>query len=148
MRWTHWVFAVAVLGLTNIAAGYQPGCTSCNGAPRASYGFDAEACASPCGHCLVPGCCEGHRRCCDNAWAGYCDHRAKVEDFWSRVGTPKMYARSRPCRNALMGECAQCESNAVPSLQPTPAVPAPSPSPMPTPAAPAKPGRTVYNFPR
>lgn len=128
MRWTGWIFvATIVIGLAGPAAGGQPGCMGCNRAMTAGP-WCVEACATSPGYALMPGCCEEHRRCCDNAWAGYCDHRAQVEAFWARVGTPAAYTRLRPCRMAPMGPCAVGESctAADPSLQPTPAAPEPA----------------------
>ena len=55
----------------------------------AGWALDGDICGTPAGYCLAPGCCEYSRHCCDNAWAGYCQHRAKVDAFWSRVGGPK-----------------------------------------------------------
>ena len=114
MRGTGWVFAVAVIGLAGTAAGYQPGCAGCNGGiatgPLAQRGLDAEVCASPAGYTLAPGCCEDRRRCCDNAWAGYCEHRAKVEAFWAGVGVPGSCGRGRICRPASVVPCSTCDS--------------------------------------
>ena len=145
MRWTGWIFVVAVIGLAGSAAGYQPGCVGCSHGTTAGP-WSAEACASPAGYALAPGCCEPHRRCCDNAWAGYCDHRARVEAFWSRVGTPAAYARSRPCRQAPMVPCTISEPCSVsdPVMQPTPTEPTPAPMPAP-PEAPSKTSWNVYN---
>jgi hypothetical protein len=145
MRRTSWLLAAAIIGLAGTAVGYQPNCASCNGGATArtwaQKGFDAEACGAPCGYSLVPGCCEDTRHCCDNAWAGYCDHRAKVEAFWARVGVPGSCGRGRVCRGAPMGSC--CPSNVAPASvgEPTPAIPTPAHTAMPAPPAPAKAGR-------
>ena len=137
MRWTGWVVAAAVIGLTGPATGYQPGCASCNGGASAGswtqQGLDAEACAGPAGYCLVPGCCEETRHCCDNAWAGYCDHRARVDAFWARVGTPHACPHTRPCRQAPMYCGSPCDACYTGSMQPTPAAPSSAPTPAPTP---------------
>ena len=132
MRATGWVFVAAIIGLTSSAAGHESGCAQCNGgAGAAQAALAAEACAGPGGYTLVPGCCELSRHCCDNAWAGYCQHRAKVDAFWSRVGGPKLH-----CRQAA-GEpspTAPCEEISPKAMQPTPAVP---PSPVAPALAPA-----------
>jgi hypothetical protein len=137
MRWTGSVLAAVVIGVAGPAAGYQPGCAGCNGGMSAGSwaqrGQDAEACASPGGHCFAPGCCEDTRHCCDNAWAGYCDHRAKVDAFWSHVGVPGSCARSRPCRQAIVAPDSPCEPVSTPAIQPTPAVPTRAPAAMPAP---------------
>jgi hypothetical protein len=137
MRWTGWIFVVAVLGLAGSAAGFQPGCASCNQG-RTTGPWDAEACAAPAGFALVPGCFEEHRHCCDNAWDGYCEHRAKVDACWYRLGTPAAYARCRPCRQAFPQGCTSCEPCSTPMMQatPTPAAPVPAPN---------KNSRNVYN---
>ena len=130
MRWIPWMLAVAVVGLAGPAAGYQPGCASCNGAGY--RGLDAEPCASPCDYCLAPGCCEKYRHCCDNAWAGYCEHRAKVDAFWYRVGVPGNCGRGCPCRYTPV-PYVPCDAPAPGPMQPTPAV-APGPiAPVPIP---------------
>ena len=147
MRWTIWMFAATVIATASTAVGHQPGCTICGGGMPGGVwmqrGLDAEACASPAGYCLVPGCCEDTRHCCDNAWAGYCDHRAKVEAFWSRVGVPGSCVRSRPCRQAPMVLCSPCDEGSSEVVQPTPES-APSPTPTTPPAPPKKAGRKVY----
>jgi hypothetical protein len=79
---------------------------------------------------LVPGCCENTHPCCNNAWAGYCEHRAKVQAFWAKVGTP------RPCTGIFspIMPCAPAHAKVVcvPSCeQPTPAVPVAVPPKVP-----------------
>jgi hypothetical protein len=135
MRWTGWVLAVAVLGLAGPAAGYQPGCASCNGGMNVGF-LGAEPCAGPPGYCLAPGCCEDHRYCCDNAWAGYCEHRARVDAFWARVGQPNAYGCRRTCVQAPMPCYCSGEPSATPVMQPTPAT-RPTPALQPIPATPA-----------
>jgi hypothetical protein len=140
MRSTVWVL-MALVGLAASAAEGQAGCTNCKG--KLPPGLDAEACAAPGGFCLEPGCCEESRRCCDNAWAGYCDHRARVDAFWSRVGVPGSHGRGRACRWAVTTPCSMCEQ-APADLQPLPAVNSPTPAPSP---APPKAGRRGYTPP-
>ena len=74
-------------------AASNPGCAGCNGktscGQASPWAMDGAPCCSPPGYTLVPGCCECSRHCCDNAWAGYCEHRAQVDAFWARVGVPK-----------------------------------------------------------
>lgn len=125
MQWTRWLLAVVVMGLACQTVAGQPGCAGCDdggmttGVWTQSW-LGAEPCAGPAGYCLAPGCCEDTHRCCDNAWAGYCEHRAKVEAFWARVGTPKACARPRPCRQAPMGQCSTCETFCDGTMQPMP----------------------------
>jgi hypothetical protein len=150
MRATSWVIAAAVIGLASPAAGHPSGCAGCNrgqaAGPTASWALDAEACATPPGYTLAPGCCEESRHCCDNAWAGYCEHRAKVEAFWARVGTAKPYCRPAGCRPTSMAPCAEHPAKAV---QPTPAVPPDTVAPPPAPAteAPLPPPPKVSRLP-
>jgi hypothetical protein len=147
MRWTGGLIVVAAfglgLGLVGSAFGAQPGCLGCNQSEMLSI-WGAEACASPAGHALVPGCCPEHRRCCDNAWAGYCDHRARVEAYWAQAGTGAPYPRCRPCRQTMPAPCDSCETFSTPVVQPTPppAVPVPAPAPA---AESSKNIRNTYN---
>ena len=69
------------------AIGHE-GCLGCNKSADGGA-WCGSACSSPNGYTLSPGCCANTRPCCDNAWAGYCDHRAKVQAFWAKVGTPR-----------------------------------------------------------
>jgi hypothetical protein len=140
MRHAVWVISVAVLATSGYAFGGEPGCLGCSKSIQYQGVWAAEACGAPAGYTMVPGCGEEHRPCCDNAWAGYCEHRAKVDAFWSRVGQPGSCGRgafSRPVR------CEMCsEGCSTVIVQPTPAVVTPSPTPAqkektsPTPAPP------------
>ena len=123
MRWIGVVWTAAmVAGFAGSAGGQQSGCAGCNGktsfAHASPWAMDGAPCCSPPGYTLVPGCCEGSRHCCDNAWAGYCDHRARVESFWARVGVPK------PRRCCLGGQPAasgsSCPESPVPGVRPVP----------------------------
>ena len=131
MRWTGWVLLVGVIGLTGPVAGYEPGCATCNGGPAAATrirpGFDADPGMGPAGYCLAPGCCEEHHHCCDNAWAGYCEHRARVDAFWAHVGTPHANPYRRPCRAAPMAVSIPDSPCSSGTMHPTPATPAPTP---------------------
>jgi hypothetical protein len=131
MRATTWVLGVVLIGMSGPVVGYEPPCASCNGGlaagPAVQRGLDAGPCAGPIGYCLTPGCCEHTRRCCDNAWAGYCEHRAKVEACCANAGN---HCR-RACRQAPMAYSGCDGPNSNGALQPTPAVPAPAPAPAP-----------------
>ena len=89
MQWSSIFLALAVLTSTAFAANYNRsnsgGCASCE--PRSGYA--APACAGPIGYDLAPGCCECPPSACDNAWAGYCQEKARWQAFWTRVGAPK-----------------------------------------------------------
>ncbi len=144
MRTTRWVIVAAVLGLASPAAGHPSGCAQCNrgqaAGPTASWALDAEACATPPGYTLVPGCCEYSRHCCDNAWAGYCEHRAKMDAFWARVGTQKSHSRPTACRQAPTVPCAE---NPAKAAEPIPADPPVTAPPLPPTAAPEKAARNA-----
>ena len=139
MRWTISASVTLLVGLASSASAGQPACANCNSGPTAAWvarGFGAEACASPCGYSLQPGCCEDTRHCCDNAWDGYCEHRARVDAFWARVGTPEACGRGcfgRAARGAGCETCLPCSGSNC-NGSPTPAKQAAPPqetAPMP-----------------
>ncbi len=89
MRWICWaILSLAVCALVSAAAGTDSaygGGGSC-GSCEQNYSYYAPACASPF-HGMVPGCCELPPSPCDNAWAGYCQEKARCRSFWHRLGT-------------------------------------------------------------
>jgi hypothetical protein len=135
MRWTNGLVVLIVVGLANSAFGLQSDCAGCGGCAKSNPWY-AEACAAPAGYTLAPGCCEEHRRCCDNAWDGYCDHRARVEACWARVGANTCYCGPQawrfrwPFSSVSSDACTSC-TTPVDQPSPTPAV-------APTPASPAR----------
>ena len=138
MRWIGAILAMAIVaGFIGSASGQQAGCAACNGttpfAHASPWSMDGGACAPP-GYTLVPGCCEYSQHCCDNAWAGYCEHRAKVQSFWARVGVPKPrccrpFARSAAPANGCPESMTPC-TRPMPegTLMPTPATMQPTPA--------------------
>jgi hypothetical protein len=126
MRWMDWVSAaVFLVSLSAAASAGSPGCGCRSAAIINQPGYAAlcgEACCSPPGYALIPGCCEDHKPCCDNAWAGYCAHRAKVDAHWSRVGTPHARRHGTVCE-----EWTDAPANDTP-LRPVPAAPSPEKS--------------------
>ncbi|MHC4177841.1 MAG: hypothetical protein ACYSWU_10055 [Planctomycetota bacterium] len=91
MRWIRWACVpLAVCVLTSTAAGidFKYGSWSPWGScgQRSSYGYDAPACAAPY-YGFQPGCCELPPSPCDNAWAGYCQEKARMRAFCHRLGT-------------------------------------------------------------
>ena len=87
MRWTCCLFVLLAAGtLSSPAAGSQPGCSTCAGG-TGSHTYSEQACGAPAGFSLTPGCCRCQPTCCDNAWDGYCEHKARWQGFWSMVGT-------------------------------------------------------------
>ncbi|MEN6458873.1 MAG: hypothetical protein ABFC63_08075 [Thermoguttaceae bacterium] len=165
MRWTPWTVAAAiVVGLAATAAQGQPDCVGCNGRTagglHGQWALGCEACCAPPGYFLAPGCCEPYRRCCDNSWAGYCEHRARVEAFWARAGVPGRRCASRGCIGSQPSDCADngvtrsvprpvtapkprpaLRSEPQPAIRPLPPV---EPAP-PAPEAPSAPGKTTYS---
>jgi hypothetical protein len=147
MRAITWISAVVVLALSGSALGDQPSCPGCYGGPAGpgipavQRGLDAEPCCGPIGYCLGPGCCEYRRHCCDNAWAGYCEEKARSEAFWANFCNPCGGSCRRSCRQAPMAVYdSACPTSTVapqptPAVQPAPAVPAHPPAPTPTPPA-------------
>ena len=86
MQLSSALLALAVLSSSAFGANHtRGGCASC----ERSSGHGAPACAGPIGYNLKPGCCECPPTACDNAWAGYCQEKARWQAFWARVGTPK-----------------------------------------------------------
>ncbi len=100
MRWMDWVSAAVFFSSLSAAALAGPpdcGCRSAAIMNRPGYAaLCGEACSCPSGYALVPGCCEDCKPCCDNAWAGYCQHRTKVDACWSRVGVPHSKRHATP----------------------------------------------------
>ncbi len=126
MRRINWILAAAVfVGVAGPAASLDAGCgcAECNGAMAAGYwALGGPACCSPPGYCLAPGCGEDSRPCCDNAWAGYCQRKAKVQAFWAKVGVPKP-PRRRPAFYRYIPWLAPSCDGPSPTAQPTPDVP-------------------------
>lgn len=129
MRWICWASVpLAVWALANSAAGFDGlyggggSCASC----EHQYTYGAPACAAPF-YGFQPGCCEQPPSPCDNAWAGYCQEKARCRAFWYRLGTG---GRVADCGST----CGGCQ--AIPGDgQPTPADAEP--------AAPAEPADAV-----
>ncbi len=149
MRWSGLLACcVAMFALAGFTATSQAACLGCGQGTVVSP-WESEACASPAGYTLAPGCCPEHRRCCDNAWAGYCEHRAKVEACWARAGTNtvKHHVPLRPgapCignSNYYYGD--SCTEQPAIQSNPTPA--APMPPTTPAPPVPNQNTRNLYN---
>ena len=71
----------------------------CQGGPDA---YCAPACGAP-AYSLAPGCCEFPPSCCENAWEGYCEERARTLALADRMGL-WWKARAYGCRS-----CRGCE---------------------------------------
>ena len=93
MRTTRWIVTIvpkAVLGLSlawaaaPTAAG-GTGCSRC-GLPG---GYAAPVHAMTAAPGMTQACCDSTCHPCDNAWAGYCEQKARKQAFYARVGAPK-----------------------------------------------------------
>lgn len=89
MRWIRWASALlAVCAVTCSATAAEhtrgPGST-CTGCEKYDC-LAAPACGMPF-YGWKPGCCQCQPTACDNAWATYCDEKARWRAFWYRVGT-------------------------------------------------------------
>lgn len=132
MRWICWASALlAAYGLVSPAAGAESSggagmkCAGCGHCQT----YSAPACAAPF-YGMAPGCCKCPPSACDNAWAGYCQEKARWKAFWYRVGTGG--SRSRGVGPTLSGSgCAHCQA----AVQPVPS----APSEPAKPAGPVKP---------
>lgn len=142
MRWIRWASALlGVCGLVSAAAGFEPAYGPATTRPSCECyrTLGAPACASPFVG-WAPGCCECPPSACDNAWAGYCDQKAKWKAFWYRVGSGVHLHRPVPVAYQPKPVCYQPAMPAVPagpveadqSLQPNKPLPLP-PLPEPVP---------------
>ena len=145
------VLVLCMLANTTFAVG--PACTSCE-----QYNtLGAPACSCP-SYDLVPGCCEFAPTGCENAWAGYCESRARCNAFRAKVGTG-YYCRGCRCDAGIpcgasysqLGTCSAGCSDCMPvdasttsveqlHQDPRPVAPAPrvkQPKPPTPPAPPA-----------
>ncbi|MEN6452423.1 MAG: hypothetical protein ABFC96_18195 [Thermoguttaceae bacterium] len=154
MRSTPWILAAALVAFIGSTADGQP-CTGC-GAVSTGHGgrwsLGCDACCAPPGYCLAPGCCEYQRHCCDNAWAGYCEHRSRVQAFWSRVGVPKN--RCEPTGGPAAAAAVPCPEGfsrpiASPHAEPRPVKSAPTlaPNSTPLPTVQAEPSPAIKPLP-
>jgi len=131
-----------------VPAVVSAGCNCGGASPGSYYSLCGPACFAPPGFCTAPGCCECPPSACDNAWDGYCQHKARWQAYFYQVGTPRP---PRPPRHAYFWELptlaiAECpeptdeivpaepsstpELPSPPALTPVPSVPSP---PIPTP---------------
>lgn len=113
----------------------------CGGMSKQSYNaLSGPPCYSPPGCYLAPGCCECPPSPCDNAWAGYCQHKARVQAYFAKVGTPTpgyLYGHSghcyRGCGAPTPAVRRDCESPTVKEA-PSENIPAPKPAVSPEPS--------------
>ena len=125
--------------LSGSAWGFQPGYDAApDGVGNGQYeALCAPACASSPGYNLTPGCCQCQPHCCDNAWEGYCQNKARWQSFWQLVGTGAF--KCRRCAPAAFSTacpagCSRQQVEPMPQFQPGAAVPGrPPPPAAPTP---------------
>lgn len=147
MRWVCWVFVpLAVYGLTGPAAASEPAfgtdspCVGCGH----SYPYGAPACGVQF-FGWRPGCCRCQPSVCDNAWAGYCQEKARWRALCYRVGTG-----GASCGEATAPSCYFTPAESGAAAEPTPAgpdLPGPTPQPEEDSAAPLPPTLTEPPMP-
>jgi hypothetical protein len=154
MRWTDWILTAAMVAVCVGQANGQSGCRGCGGGTAAwqsnSMYLAGEACLSPPGYAggiAMSGCyCGPSQPCCDNAWAGYCCHHAKVQAFLTRIGVPKV--RCYPGSPKAVMPAAGCVECPDPTEQPTPTVAPIRPLPPVPPVPATKTSRTLSPEPQ
>jgi hypothetical protein len=86
-----WIISLgACMSLAQAAMADEPcvqPCEQMSTAPTPGCFFCEMHCHCAPAYNLAPGCCEPRRHCFDNAWDGYCQHRACCDTFWCKVGT-------------------------------------------------------------
>lgn len=131
MRWICWVSVpLAVFGLTGPAAGFDSTLVAggtCGGCEHCS-GYCAPACGAPF-FGWSPGCCQCQPSPCDNAWAGYCEEKARWRAFWYRLGTGGASYCTPVRADCGVPTCSSCPS------QPAVLGPAPQAAPAGPPGA-------------
>lgn len=100
----------------------------CGGMSNRSYkSLSGPPCFSPPGCAVSPGCCECPPSPCDNAWDGYCQHKAKYQACWAKFGTGSHcgcygYNGNRSCFGtptpAVREVNNQSESSSAPAVSP------------------------------
>ncbi len=74
-------WGAALLAVVVLAEGAAADCPQC----EKQTGYGAAPCAA--GVNIQGGCCDCTPTPCDNAWAGYCQEKARRQAFWAGVGT-------------------------------------------------------------
>jgi hypothetical protein len=150
MRRMHFIGAIAgglVLACMAVAAQADCGCGGMS--KRSFYSLSGPPCFSPPG-CGVssPGCCECPPSACDNAWEGYCQHKAKWQAFFTKVGTPRpsYYYGRYGCGGTPTPAVKDMPVDETPSPKPAPAADSVKPLPPPIPA-PEKTSRAKVLYP-
>ena len=121
MRRICWVsILLAVWTMSGPATGFDSGygwgrsytgCGQC-------YNYGAPACAAPF-FGWQPGCCQDQPSPCDNAWAGYCEEKARWKAFCYRLGTG-----GRDSCGSTPADCQPAPVGYQPRVQPLPPTPA------------------------
>jgi hypothetical protein len=146
------------LMLVSMAISVQAADCGCGGMSKKSYNsLSGPACFSPPGCYLAPGCCECPPSACDNAWDGYCQHKAKWQAFFTKVGTPppsyyyghcnRGYGSPTPAVPMASETPTVKDAPIEPVPAPKPAVRPGSPQPVPPPPLPEKTTRTKVLYP-
>lgn len=173
MRGTGWILAAAIVaGCVGMSFGGEP-CVGCGGGGGQGFGqpgiaaLSGDACFSPNGFAgYAPICAEGcpDRPCCQNAWDGYCERKARIKAWGPQngVGLPRVWCgpfiRRVECAPGSSCAAPSCSTPSAPKREPTSSagpvrrVPAVSPTgaaesaPMP-PSTPPVPNEAEYKKP-
>jgi hypothetical protein len=134
------ILACGWIAICMASAVQAAGC-GCGGMSNQSYkSLCGPACYSPPGCTLSPGCCECPPTACDNAWEGYCQHKAKWQAYFKTVGTPRpsYYSGNRGCygmptraAREVSADCVLTPDAAAPAVVPEPAKQTLPPAPAP-----------------
>jgi hypothetical protein len=149
MRMKNFLRATAGgLILIGIALAAQADC-GCGGMSNRSYNsLSGPPCFSPPGCTSAQGCCECPPSACDNAWEGYCQHKAKWQAFFTKVGTPppSYYYGHRGNYGTPTPAMREIPADSVPSPKPA-AAPETGKPPLPPAPTPEKTTRIKVLYP-
>ncbi|HYW79693.1 MAG TPA: hypothetical protein VE890_08960 [Thermoguttaceae bacterium] len=140
MRSIFWTTLIlSAVGLVRPAVGFELGC---NHAGTCGVGQWNAYCAPPCAapaYGAEQGCCEDSPSCCDDAWAGYCQEKARHQAFWDNFFSDKSCGRQcatvvhyGPSRSV---SCAPTRAMTMPVEAGQSMLAAPVASPRPAPSA-------------
>ena len=106
MRWISWGSTFLLISvLASRAVGWDGDCG--NAPPRANDAHSPctnVACAAKAGYSCGTGCGTCTSPCCQKAWAGYCQEKAKWQAFWARLCESPQCCK-RCCNGAALAPC-------------------------------------------
>ena len=137
MRWMPWI---AALGATWILASPVTAIEPFAAGPAGPSGHHriASLCGPPCSttpgfHPFFPSCCEDTSPCCDNAWEGYCEEKARCRAHWYRAGPRASCRDGAACVPCSVPEGEPSGIRPVPIAPREPVPPALPVAPLPLP---------------